>query len=209
MECLEPIDEPRCERCGKPFIYEGGESHICGECRLKKRHFDFAFSPYAYTGPAAAVVWSLKYNRNLSSASTIARLIRDRVLNEKIDLAPFRIIAPIPLHYSRMASRGFNQSALIALELANLLGLTYVPDLLQRVRATPTQVSLPRNLREENVKNAFAVAFPKKADGKSIIIVDDVYTTGATINEASRILKKAGADKILALTAARALLEYE
>jgi ComF family protein len=112
---------------------------------------------------------------------------------------------PIPLHLTRLRQRGFNQALLLANELAKTFAITLCFDNLLRIRATKPQVQLTGAERIRNVSGAFAVIRPGDISGKSILLIDDVFTTGATINECSLVLKRAGADRVSALTASRAL----
>ena len=119
------------------------------------------------------------------------------------------LVCPVPLHPRRQRERGFNQSELLARSLAAHFGAELAPHLLARVRDTAPQIDLPRAERQANVRGAFAVPKPEKAAGKSVLVVDDVFTTGATLRECARVLRRAGASRVLIFTLARPLPRWK
>jgi ComF family protein len=146
-------------------------------------------------------IQKLKYKRDISLGIVLAHPIIDlfATLNWKIDC-----VVPVPLGVARLRERGYNQSALLARPLAMSSGIKYRPQALQRVHETSTQVGLTIQQRRENVKDAFR-SFNREVEGKSVLIVDDVMTSGATLESCTTALIKAGAVKVFALTLARAL----
>lgn len=162
--------------------------------------------PFVFEGPLRAAILRFKYH----GARYLAEHLAGLLANEESTVSAFdtmlsadALLVPIPLHPTRLAHRGYNQSALIARHLARRRGLAVVPDGLRRVRDTPPQQELPRDQRQANVKGAFAVADPSLA-GKSVILVDDVCTTTATLREAARVLRRGGATSVDAIVLARA-----
>jgi ComF family protein len=121
------------------------------------------------------------------------------------DRIPGELIVPIPLHPRRLRQRGFNQAVLLARPLGRMLGIATYPRVLKRVRNTPPQVNLKPEERRKNVRGAFAVSERQRVYGREVIVVDDVYTTGATVQECAKVLKKAGAEAVHVLTLARAV----
>ena len=196
QENAEIILPPICEKCGGKTIRQG----LCITCHAKLPLYMGVRSWAIYNGPVRKAIQKLKYNRDISLGIVLARPIINlfATLNWKIDC-----IVPVPLGVARMRERGYNQSALLARPLAMSTGINYRPHALSRVRETTTQVGLTVNQRRENVKDAFR-SFRREVEGKSILIVDDVMTSGATLESCTTALIQAGAVKVFALTLARA-----
>lgn len=154
-----------------------------------------------FEGWIAQSVSLLKYSRESSRAAFFGPLMAQQVR----DLPAHDLIVPIPLHRRREAERGFNQSAALAAALAFEIGRTASPDLIQRVVHTRPQVGLPRDERKTNVRDAFVVADPERLHRKSVLLIDDVFTTGSTAGEVAHVLKRAGATRVDVVTVARAL----
>lgn len=210
----DAVYPPRCPFCDK-FISEHGR--ICGPCdrslirldsdavfaHLPKLWFIKCRSLFAYDGPVKDAVHNFKYNERLD----LARYFGTELCHEAGKIGQFDLIVPVPLHRRRLAARGFNQSALIASKLAKLLSIPTDLDSLQRVKNIDPQVGMERDERIKNVKGAFAV-LPKrvqKISDRNILLIDDVLTTGATVNECSKVLIKFGAESVRVLTIARTL----
>jgi len=170
---------------------------------LKKAHFDSALSLASYEGAWMDVVHNFKYNKRTDLAKSLVMLL-SRKVNYEYDL-----VVPVPLHLERLRSRGYNQSALLAKELAKLCGFKYDPALLKRTRETMDQVGLTRRERMDNVKDAFhghaLNSGLSVCPGGDMLLIDDVMTTGATVNECARALKRCGAGRVDVLTIARTL----
>lgn len=197
------ITEPFCDQCGMPFDYEIDAGSICGSCLDKKPDFDCARSVFRYEGKGRSLVLALKNNRSFVGFSALARLM----LLSRSYFAEADIIIPVPLHPVRMLVRRFNQSSLIAdaYAVAARGGARVEHSLLKRVKNTPSQGTMSRDKRRKNVRTAFSVdeKAAEKIQGKNILIIDDVYTTGATLNACAKTLKKAGAANVSVLTLAR------
>lgn len=164
------------------------------------------FSPFYYEGLVRKIITDYKFNGMYAYSSVLAQIIHYRLDEPHIDIpSKFDMIVPVPLSKQRMIERGYNQSALIAEKLAKLWNLEYCDDALIRTRNTSRQ-SAEKNPegRSANVRNAFA-AVPEKVIGKRIIIFDDIYTYGYTVNECAFELKKSGAKSVSAVTAALAV----
>lgn len=196
------IDHPRCACCGAPFDYDVGGEALCGACARERPAFDRARAALSYDDASRGLVLGFKHGDQLHAATAfagwMARAGADAV-------ARADIIAPVPLHRWRLWRRRYNQSALLALAIGRLAGKSVEPALLARRRATPTQAGRSRSGRARNVRGAFAVrpAFAESVKGRSILLVDDVLTTGATVEECARVLKRAGAAEVGVLTLAR------
>jgi ComF family protein len=152
----------------------------------------------AYDGPLRAILHALKYGKRPSLARPVARLMVAAAASAGDLLDGVDLVVPVPLHRRRRRARGFNQAE----ELARHLGLEW-EDVLRRTRATPSQTDLPAAQRHANVRNAFAVRRRHEVDGLTVLLVDDVSTTGATLDACASVLRRAGAREVRALTAAR------
>ena len=174
--------------------------HICGQCQKKPPAFTSVIAAFAYEDPIRQLIIGLKYQRQLYLARVLGSLLADTLAQEP-NLSP-DIIMPIPLHRSRLRSRGFNQAYEIARFVAKRLHIPLDPWILERNRNTPTQTDLPRRSRAKNVRDAFAV----KGDVTDlrIALLDDVMTTGHTANAAALALLRAGAKEVQVWLVARA-----
>ena len=202
---VQPIDSPVCPRCGRPFdsllALAASPGHLCGPCRKKPPTFDLALSPYRYEGVLEKAIHLFKYRRRDRLATPLA----DLMLVWMDRLPPVSLVMPVPLHPSRLRSREFNQALLLADRLADRLGLPLSFEQLVRVRPTRPQTELDRKERARNVRRAFAVREPAGLTGQHVLLVDDVLTTGATVNECARVLRRAGVESVTVLTLARRL----
>ncbi len=204
---LHPILEPCCERCGQPFDALAFGADICARCRAHPPAFERARAAWLFDGPARDTIHKFKYNRRFALASRLARAMESAPATRAMLQAwQPHCLVPVALHSSRARARGFNQSALLARELGALFDLP-AHDLLRRNRRTPPQVGLNLKDRRQNVRQAFEInpnLWRKyDLDGARILLIDDVFTTGATLNECARVLVKAGASAVGALTIAR------
>jgi len=197
---VRPLTPPLCDACGDPLPTWRTLSvplGLCPRCRRRPRIVERSRAAGAYEGALREIVHALKYDARRSLARPLAALMRSRA-GDLLD--GIRIVVPVPLHWSRRRQRGFDQ----AWDLARHLGLP-VCRALRRVRATPTQTSLPAAQRHRNVRDAFAATRRSAmANGAIVLLVDDVSTTGATLDACARVLKACGAREVRALTAARA-----
>jgi len=194
-----PITPPICDRCGDPLPTWRALSvpaSLCARCRRTSRFVDRARAIGVYDGALRAIVHAFKYQGRRSLARPLGRLMRSRGADLLTGAA---CVVPVPLHPSRRRERGFNQ----AVDLAREVDLPLV-QALRRGRATATQASLPAAQRHRNVRGAFAITPHGTAlTGAVVVLVDDVSTTGATLEACARALKDAGVREVRALTAAR------
>ncbi|MEA1013112.1 ComF family protein [Sphingosinicella sp. LY1275] len=197
---LHFLGEPCCARCGLPFDYDRGPGVECGACLASPPAFDSLRAAVAYGEIARNVALKLKYAGRPGVALTLAHFMR-----RHLDPSADAILAPVPLHRWRIWRRGYNQSALIVSALGRGTGLETRLDLLSRAKATPSLRGLNRSQRALAVRGAFRVDDRMKAvlRGRTIVLVDDVYTTGATANGCARALKRAGASAVNILCWAR------
>lgn len=201
-----------CARCGKPKFepsaVEGAGSFVCGECRGKKQHFDRAVSTFLYEGRMREAILTFKYRKRFRLGQTLGRLLA-RYVPLRLESHPSAndgikpdVVIPVPLHVSRLREREFNQSAILARHVATALGLPVQYGALERIKATEFQSTLSPRRRIENVKNAFKVTHRKAVSGAHVLLVDDIFTHGATANECAKVLKKAGAESVIVVTLA-------
>lgn len=198
---LPLVSSPLCPICGIPFIGAGGD-HRCAACLTNPPHFDMARAPFLYEGSIRDMIHSLKYSRLTHLRAPLALLMLARVREIMSDHNPHLII-PVPLHRSRLRQRGFNQAVLLGTAISRHLSLAMLPDVLVRTRPTEPQIELSAAERRLNVRGAFKVNRVNHVAGKRILLLDDVMTTGSTMDECAKELKKSGADMVIAATIAR------
>lgn len=193
LDCWQKLTflgEPCCARCGLPFEYSSGEGVECGQCLSNPPAYDRLRAAVAYGEIARAVALKLKYGGRPGVAATLADFMQRHLAGEEQGA----VLAPVPLHRWRIWRRGYNQSALIASALARRTGLPVQLDLLARVKATPPLRGLGRRERALAVRGAFRAN--EAARGRTVILVDDVHTSGATANACAKALKRSGATRV-------------
>jgi len=203
-ESIPWVKSPLCPVCGRVFPAGEGADHLCGPCQTDPPPFARARAAAIYEedGPSGQAIKRFKYNRRLDMLPVMQYWLRRPLCQELAGAAD--LIAPVPLHPRRLKQRGFNQSLLLAQAFP---GVRLERELLTRVRHTPPQTGLNPKERRDNVKGAFTVPRPDLVKGKNVLLVDDVFTTGATVRECARVLRKAGAQQVDVLTVAR--VRYE
>ncbi len=198
---LARINEPYCPQCGRKLFAPSAGELLCKNCRSSRRYYDRGRSLFLYTDTIRKMIHRYKYNRKEYLKFSFHELITENdpfFDDERIDL-----IIPVPLHWRRYWQRGFNQSLGLAHAVSSRLGAPVVTRNLRRVRHTRPQVFIAPEERVSNIRGAFRVLFPDQIKGKTVLLVDDITTTGATMNECSRMIKKAGAERILIFTLAQ------
>jgi len=200
---LEPRRGPACLCCGRFFEGAGGD-HLCGRCLDRVPPFSLHRSCGRYDGALKDVILLFKYGRVPVLARPLARFAGEGLAGEEGLWQGADLLVPVPLHPKRKRERGFNQSERLARELARIRGLGVLEKCLVKVRPTPPQTSLEGAGREANVRGAYTVRRPGLTRGKTLILVDDVFTTGSTLRECGLALKGAGAREVRALTLAQA-----
>ncbi len=198
---LKFMKTPYCTCCGKSFS-SGNKNHLCGDCLKSSWNFDKARSIVLYEDIIAGLIHELKYSGSMSGLKTFQHLSRQSPVRD--DLTTADLILPVPLHIKRLRHRGFNQALLLAKSLFPNAREKIRYDLLFRQTNTPTQTGLSGRERRKNVKNAFVVTKPSEISGRNILIIDDVFTTGSTVNECAGALKKNGCKRVEILTICRA-----
>jgi ComF family protein len=206
-DCLAEIhwvEPPFCTVCGTPFLSKVGEAHACGSCLVKKRYFTTARALGYYEGPLQQAIHRWKYEGRTSLTVHFGEWLAAG-LPRYWPSHSFDLLIPVPLHVRRLRERGFNQALLLVKELSRHTGIPFHARVLQKKRHTLPQVDLSRAEREREIKGVFHVLAPERVEKKTILLVDDVYTTGATVNECSRALLAAGAQQVDVLTVAHAI----
>lgn len=184
-----------CRQCATPIPTPDGT--ICGACLAAPPKFDRLIAPFAYVFPIDALIHALKYGGRLVVARLLASALA-ALIDEPVDL-----VVPMPLSDARLRERGYNQAHEIARHIGRAKGLDISTSLCRRVMDTPPQAMMPWRERARNVRGAFVC--DADLHGRRVAVIDDVATTGATLNELSRVLKRAGASHVSGWSAARAL----
>lgn len=190
---LPYLTAPHCPLCALPTL----NGDICGRCLKRKPQFDRTLAVFAYSFPLDKLVQALKFGERLMLVDGLADSLAQRV-----EVRPDCIIA-MPLHPSRLRERGFNQSTELARRVANILNIPLLPHACQRVRDTPPQSALKWKERGKNMRKAFICT--QDLSGKHVAVVDDVMTSGASLNEVAVALRSAGAHEVSAWVIARTL----
>ena len=202
QKALTPITHPLCTICGMPFPALSAPDHPCENCLRKMPSYDTMRAPYLYAGPLMNAIQRFKYHSKTHLASPLGGLLSTFTRTLLPHPEEF-VTVPVPLHKHRLRERGFNQSLLLAKVIASELGtpLDYLS--LIRKRDTRSQTGLKRKERGRNVANAFSVNSAAIFKGTRVLLVDDVLTTGHTLKECARTLKKSGALEVICLALAR------
>ena len=204
------VTHPLCDICGRPFPDSSGGDHVCGGCLSRPPAFTRARAWACYPRqeaeehPLRQAIQRFKYGRKVSLGKPLGRVLaqgcQPLLQQWKLD-----VIVPVPLHPKRLRWRGFNQTVLLARQVSRICDVPVDPFLLRRAIETPPQTQLSEEERRANVRGAFSVNPEKSVENRSVLLLDDVYTSGATVNECSRWLKRAGAKEVYVLTLARAV----
>src|SRR5881227_1924755 len=197
------IVAPFCRQCSEPFEGSITNTFACANCAHRTIYFDAAVAAYRGRGIVRQIIHEFKYGRQIYLRHLVGRWLNSALDDERLRQSHFDVIVPVPLHPTRRRERGFNQASLLA-ELLSAQTSIPVKPLLERTRYTTTQTALDRSERMENLHNAFRLRKNANVRGLRVLLVDDVLTTGSTLNECARILKRSGAISVHAATAARA-----
>ncbi len=203
-EQLETVGEPVCDCCGRSLAGPARLRPTCPACRKNPPAFRRARSAVLFSGAGQSLVKAYKYSANPYLSGPVLELLAagwERWYGE----TEYHRIVPVPLHPRKVRERGFDQSAILAAGLSRRTGIPGDRKSLVRIRYTGTQTRLSRRARRENIRGAFRVRGAERVRGASILLVDDVYTTGATVGECAAALRAAGAETVDVLTVARAV----
>ena len=199
---LQVVAAPLCRWCGDPAAGEVGVEYTCSWCVRTEPAFDRARSAVRFRAGVRPVIHALKYGQAAGLAADLMPLL-EACVRTHYARVEFDGVAAVPLHHRRERERSYNQSALLARRMARRLRVPCFDACVRRVRATPSQTNLNAQERKANVRDAFAVAHPEWLEGRTLLLVDDVMTTGATVHECARTLKGAGAAAVYVATVAR------
>ncbi len=208
-DCLAEIHfitEPYCYKCGHPFEFLEQKSGklLCGNCLKNKRTpFRLSRSAFIYDEDSKKLILDFKFHDRTDNANVLAKMLF--IAGKDIWEAGIDVIMPVPLHYTRLIKRRYNQSALLCNELGKLINIKVDNLSLIRHRKTRPQVELSGMERQRNVRNVFSVKNIDAVKGKRILLIDDVLTTGATLKECAYALKRAGAKSVDNLTLGRVI----
>jgi ComF family protein len=203
-ECSEKfyfIDNPKCIRCSKPFYVETELDYVCGECDKRKPSIDRVLCLVSYEGTGKNLIQKFKYGKNYSIGKCIGKLMGKEELSFPIDKIDY--IIPVPMTKKKLRMRGFNQSLVLSRLLSQKYSISLAQSLIKKHETLP-QVGLTKKDREHNeIEDSLLVTKSSQFLKKNILLIDDVYTTGRTLNSCARILKRAGAKRIYGYVFAR------
>lgn len=211
LSCLDKIRyirSPLCPRCGLPFPAADGEDHLCGDCITTEKPYAVARAVGEYEETLLTAIHRFKYRGRTGIGGILGGIMADFAAGIW-DTKVFERIVPVPLHRKRLRQRGFNQAVILARVLSKRFDVPLDLKSLRREIFTPPQVGLGREERAANVRGAFSAAHPERIAGRRILLVDDVYTTGSTLAECSRVLIRANAESVAVLTLARAVKGHD
>ena len=198
------IEPPFCSICGIPFISREVETHPCGACVTHRKYFTIARALGAFEGSLQEAIHRWKYEGKTYLTPFFASWMAEG-LNRYWEPGSLDLLIPVPLHTRRLRERGFNQALLLVKDLSRRTGIPYRKTILQKKKSTIPQVNLSRAEREKGLRGTFHVIGKEELSGLSVLLIDDVYTTGATVNECSKVLLKGGAERVDVLTLAHAI----
>ena len=196
------IKEPHCLKCGQPL--RPFENKVCKNCQKEKLYFKKIYSMGLYRGVLREAILLLKYQKVKALISPLGKLFL-KYCQENLKTSNFDIVLPVPLYRSKRREREFNQAEVFARIIAKHYSLSLAPKNLLRIRDTRKMSGLSREKRKRNVRDAFLVKRKEEVKNKRIFLIDDICTTGATVDECSRILLQAGVKEVTVLTLARTL----
>jgi len=207
LQTIELIEHPYCIKCGKPLLltdfFKQNREALCLDCKRKKYSFEFSRSVGIYSKVLKKCIHLFKYYREKKLARPLGKLMVDYLLKNDEFKKRIDLIIPVPLHKNDLKNRGFNQSFLLGKVIGDYFSVPVQEKVLVKKKFTPYQVNLSKKEREKNILKAFSVERPEKIKGKNILILDDVFTTGSTVEECAKELMKARANNICVLTLAR------
>lgn len=207
FKTIELIERPYCAKCGKPLIptdfFKQNREILCLDCKRKKYSFEFSRSTGIYDKVLKKCIHLFKYYGEKKLAKPLGKLMVDSLVKNDEFKRKIDLIIPVPLHRNDLKKRGFNQSVLLGKVTGDYLSIPVRENVLIKKKLTPFQVNLSKKERKINILGAFSVEKPEEIKGKNILILDDVFTTGATVEECTKELMKARAKNIFVLTLAR------
>ena len=197
----QPVVAPFCDRCGYPYEHVPDRPFVCSTCADRDWHFAYARAAFLTAGQPLEAIVSFKYGQEFFRLRQLADWLVEG-FDRHMAATRWDAVVPVPLFHRHRRKRGFNQARELAAALGRARGLALL-DCLKRVRETPSQVGLERQARWKNMQNAFALKGGFDVRGQNLLLIDDVFTTGATTDACARVLAQAGADRLAVLTVSR------
>lgn len=197
QKCLKEVtfnSGKTCKRCG---VAIHGEESYCGHCAFERIYFDRAYSPFSYTGAVQRAILQMKFERVATNAKVLARYLAYTAVKNELQ---FDVVTFVPMSKKAQKQRGYNQAQLLAMHFCDILQINAPKQLLNKVKETERQERLNKQARKENLVGAFAAT--DDAKDKNVLLVDDIKTTGSTLNECAKALKRKGAKTVVCLTVA-------
>jgi len=193
---------PFCHSCGRSLTRQKSVKNLCVKCVKHPLDFDRAFSPCSYEGVIRELIHMFKYNGKDYLGPLLSGIMNDFIKEYNLPIRIIDTLIPIPLHKARLREREYNQSFILSQYISREFNIPATDKLLLRYRNTKTQTELKDIDRFQNIRESFSVNEKKDLKGKNFLLIDDVFTTGATCSEAARVLKQAGANIVYCLTLA-------
>ena len=211
LKAVRPLEGSLCSVCGEGLVsplFEGRSDAVCGLCQRGHPPFERALAYGSYEAELRELIHILKYQQVRPAVHVLGTMLADVIVRLESAIPAGRIaVVPVPLHRHKQTQRGFNQSERLAgaalKQLDRLKRFELLPKVLVRQRETESQIGRTRHQRRENVRGAFAVV--RAVAGRDVLLIDDVYTTGTTVSECARVLRRAGAERVWVATVARTL----
>ena len=182
-----PFTRHTCQQCGLAI---SASQDYCGQCLSAPPPFDYCFCAFAYEAPIRAHICDFKYNQKPQLSQALASMLAREIIEHELERP--ELLIPVPMHLSKLRSRGYNQATLLAQQLGKILDIPVAINLLHKHKTTPAQVELSWNQRKKNLRNAFSLTAPVPA--KHVAVVDDVFTTGTTCSEIANILTQSNVE---------------
>ena len=199
---LPRIEGPRCQICSGPFAGQIETAFTCPNCQERGFQFSCAVAAYRSSGVVREFIHRFKYNRKVYLRHVLAEWLRENLADTRLQSPPIDRIVPVPLHAARRRERGFNQARVLAELLSEQSGIP-LSDCVRRIRYTTTQTRYDRQTRMQNLRNAFDLRKSAEVRNLHLLLIDDVFTTGSTVDECAGILMAAGAASVRVATVAR------
>ena len=200
------ISKPKCRICGQPFTTEMDLlDSVCAQCSSKKPYFDKAISVFVYDDFSKKIILKFKH----SDATYLAEMLAKWMFRAAtLEIESSDLIIPVPIHFTKRLKRKYNQSELLAQKISEISGVKYEPRILKKIKQTSPQEGLSGNQRRKNVIGSFGIneKYEHLLKNKRILLIDDVFTTGSTVNECAKVLKKHGTKEIFVLTIAKVVI---
>ena len=189
------IQQPYCTKCGQPFTTHSGISHVCYDCIKGKNKFTLSRAVFEYNGAIVKLIHRFKFGDRVNLSSFFSEELR-KLYDAHFAAKDITAILPVPLSTHRLKHRSYNQTQLLAEALSRKLSIPVFPQVLEKIKETLPQSRLSAKKRRENVKDAYAVADRASLKGKRVLLIDDVITTGATVNACTKALLHAGIEQV-------------